>query len=54
MKVYNKYPEGVTRVRRKFQSQCKVDGKTKHIGMYDTPEEAHKAYVEFKKRIKEC
>lgn len=31
--------------KRKWLAQIKVNGRNKHLGRYDTPEEAHAAYV---------
>ena len=38
-------PVGVTPVRGKFVAQRRIDGKTRYLGTYDTPEEAHQAYL---------
>lgn len=35
----------------KFEAQCKVHGKKKHIGYYSSPEEASAAYKEFKEEL---
>ena len=35
--------------RNKYKTQIKINGKIKHIGCYDTPEEAREAYVNAKK-----
>ena len=32
--------------KRKWLAQIKVDGRNKHLGRYDTPEEAHAAYIQ--------
>lgn len=47
------YPLGVCLDRRtnKFQAYCKVNGKKKHIGCYNSPEEAFEAYREFKEEL---
>ena len=44
------YPIGVKvhRTSGRYEAQCKAFGKFKHIGTYDSPEEAHQAYKEFK------
>tara|TARA_R110000851_G_scaffold287491_1_gene441467 strand:- start:417 stop:1004 length:588 start_codon:yes stop_codon:yes gene_type:complete len=42
-------PLGVSiRRRNKYQAQCTVHGKPRHLGYYDTPEEAHEVYKAFK------
>src|SRR5690349_14320902 len=39
------YPVGVTKVGKKFKAVCKVENSTqKHLGYYDTPEEAFQVY----------
>ena len=35
--------------RNKYKAQIKINGKIKHIGCYDTPEEAREAYLKAKK-----
>ncbi len=44
------YPIGVKvhRTSGRYEAQCKAFGKFKHIGTYDSPEEAHQAYKKFK------
>jgi hypothetical protein len=37
----------------KWMAQLFVHGKQKHIGYYDTPEDAHAAYLEAKRRLHE-
>lgn len=55
--VRGDYPKGVNfhKATRKFVAQCSVDNcKRKHLGLYNTPEEAFYAYKEFKEQyIKE-
>jgi hypothetical protein len=48
--IRGEWPIGVSfdKRDRKFQAQCSINGKNKRIGSYDTPEDAHKAYIEFK------
>jgi hypothetical protein len=43
-------PIGVAfhKVRGRYQASCRVYGKIKYLGLYDTPEEAHEAYKKFK------
>jgi hypothetical protein len=36
---------GVTRYKRKWRAQISVGGKMRYIGLYVTPEDAHKAYL---------
>lgn len=42
--------QGVKRNRNRFIAQLTVDGKTKHLGSFDSPEEAHAAYLEAKRK----
>ena len=42
---------GVTRHRGKFLAKIRLDGKRKHLGLFTTPEEAHVAYLEAKRRL---
>ena len=42
------YPIGVNKHGSKFQAQCKVLGKLKYLGLFDTPELAFQAYKTFK------
>lgn len=41
---------GVSPKRGRWRAQIKVDGKKLHLGMFDTPEEAHAAYLEAKRK----
>lgn len=41
-------PIGVTKYRKGFRAQCKIDGKTKSLGTFQTVEEAFKEYKLFK------
>lgn len=45
-----KYPIGVSckKATGKYVAQCNVAGKTKNIGQFDTPAEAHERYKAFK------
>ncbi len=36
---------------KKFKAAITVNGKHKHIGMYETVEEAHQAYLEVKRKV---
>lgn len=42
---YHDLPKSVIPKRGRFQSKVTVGGKTKSLGVYDTPEEAHAAYL---------
>lgn len=42
---------GVTRFRGRFKAQIKRGGKSLHLGMFDTAELAHCAYVSAKRRL---
>lgn len=48
----NKYMTGVVfnRSRGKYEAQISINNRQKLIGRFDTPEEAHKAYLEAKHR----
>jgi hypothetical protein len=37
---------GVFKVKNKYYAHISVDNKKKHIGVYNTPEEAHQAYLD--------
>ena len=47
------YPVGVCfhKQRGKFAAKCNVNGKRKHLGLFDTPEEAFAAYKPFKEAL---
>lgn len=38
---------------RKYQARIQLDGQQKHLGVFDTPEQAHQAYLEAKRRLHE-
>ena len=42
---------GVIRIGRRFKARLSVDGKQFSFGTHDTPEQAHKAYIEGKRRL---
>jgi hypothetical protein len=42
---------GVARSKKRWKAHIKISGKQQTIGIYDTPEEAHSAYVEAKRRL---
>jgi hypothetical protein len=43
-----RWPIGVSAHKWGFQAMCKVGGKLKCLGTFDSPEEAHAQYVETK------
>ena len=43
--------KGVIMRGKKFVAQIRINGKTKHIGTFDTPEEASDAYNNFNKQV---
>ncbi len=45
-KLNGDLPKGVTKHRGKFRAQIRIQGRVKHLGVYDTPEQAHAAYCE--------
>jgi hypothetical protein len=45
-KLSGDLPKGVTRHRGKFRAQIRIQGRVKHLGVYNTPEQAHAAYCE--------
>lgn len=42
---------GAYRWRTKFKAQIVIDGKCKHVGTFETKEEAHAAYVQAKRLL---
>lgn len=42
---------GANRYGKKFHAQISVNNRNLHIGYFDTPEEAHEAYVQAKRRL---
>lgn len=47
----NGLPVGVSLIKKsgKFQARCRLDGVERHLGVFDTPEEASVAYKQYKK-----
>lgn len=39
---------GVSKHRNKFRADSKINGIRKYLGLYETPEEAHNAYLAYK------
>jgi len=39
-------PPGVSQPNERFHARAHIGGKQRHIGAFDTPEEAHAAYLE--------
>lgn len=44
-------PLGVTKHGHKYQAQCTANGKNNHLGTFEMPEEAHKAYLNFRAKL---
>ena len=44
---------GVTRNKKRWQAKIRANGKLHHIGLFETPEQAHQAYVDAKRRLHE-
>lgn len=44
-------PIGVVQVRNRYSAQCNNDGKRKHLGYHDTPEQAFIAYKRYKESV---
>lgn len=42
---------GADRRGGRFRAQIQVKGKKQHLGTFDTPEEAHQAYIEAKREL---
>lgn len=42
---------GVSRKNGRFVAQLMIAGKQQHLGMFDTPELAHAAYLEMKRKV---
>lgn len=42
-----KYPTGVERINGgRYRARIRVEGRTRHLGVFDTPEEAHDVFLE--------
>jgi hypothetical protein len=50
---FNRYAKGCyyNKPSKKWRAQIRLNGKDKHLGCYETEEEAHQAYIEAKSRI---
>ena len=44
---------GASKYHNKWRARIKINYKEKHIGYYDTPEEAHEAYLQAKRNLHE-
>lgn len=42
---------GVSRSKKRFKAEIRCNGTRHHIGTYDTPEQAHKAYLKAKQEL---
>lgn len=42
---------GVNRMGRRYQAAIRIDGKKRFFGTFDTPEEAHQAYLKAKRKF---
>ena len=42
---------GVGKAGRRFRASIGVNGKYKHLGVFDTPEQAHRAYITAKRKL---
>ena len=42
---------GITPSRGRFRARIKLNGRSKHLGCFDTPEEAHEAYLAAKREL---
>jgi hypothetical protein len=45
--------QGVYKVNKKFRAVLTTNGNNKHLGYFDTPEDAHNAYVLEKRKVHE-
>ena len=45
--------QGVYQVKNRFRTSLTINGKVKNIGYFDTPEEAHQAYLLEKRKLHE-
>jgi hypothetical protein len=44
---------GVTRNKKRWQAKIRLNGVLHHIGLYETPEQAHAAYIATKRQLHE-
>lgn len=44
---------GVFKCKKRYQAQVKLNGKITHVGTFDTPEQAHAAYLVAKRKLHE-
>ena len=51
--TYSSQYRGVSSQGKKWRASIKIHGKTKHLGTFNTEEEAHQAYLEAKKECNE-
>ena len=47
---FNRNAKGYHKNGKKFQAQISINGKNINLGMFDTKEEAHQAYLQAKEK----
>lgn len=47
-RIRGEFPIGVSKQGKRYKAQIKINGKKTHIGMFDSPDEAHGAYCRAK------